>query len=82
MKLEVGDFATLKLRGIKENVRVVEFFADLNSGETWVKVRVSRASAIRSGLSLHYTVLLEQLTKINFVTDASKRRFAGQFEGR
>jgi hypothetical protein len=82
MNLEVGDFATLMLGGKKKNVRVVGFSADLHSGETWVHVRVNNDSFAGLGAALHYTVSPKQLTKINFVTDASKRRFAGQFEGR
>ena len=77
MNLEVGDFATLMLGGKKKNVRVVEFCADLNSGATWVRVAIKVLN--RESLAC---VRLDQLTKINFVTNASKRRFAGQFEGR
>ena len=75
MNLEVGDFATLTLAGKKKNVRVVMFCADLNSGATWVRVALK-------GREFLACARLENLTKINFVTNASKRRFAGQFEGR
>tara|TARA_R110002020_G_scaffold186416_1_gene384414 strand:- start:167 stop:379 length:213 start_codon:yes stop_codon:yes gene_type:complete len=70
MNLEVGDFATINMVGRKVNVRVLDFI------DGWGVLVENPKRNFRN------VVQPTELTKINFVTDASKRRFAGQFEGR